>query len=149
MYLGRPELSTIERKVQYLDQVVRAGSAVPATVRSFAALRLGRLYAERMEDARAGEMVDYALQLNPLNLEALREGRILLTEDKDFGQLVFAAGTKSLGVVLIRFPMSARSVLAPRILELVRKCPDRLTGSFAVLQPRRTRISELPRIAIE
>lgn len=39
---------------------------------------------------------------------ALRERRILLREDKDFGRLVFAAGAKSLGVVLVRFPAAAR-----------------------------------------
>ena len=75
---------------------------------------------------------------------ALRERRILLTEDKDFGQLVFAAGRKSLGVVPIRFPASARSAVGPRILELVSKHADRLTGSFVVLQPERIRISMLP-----
>ncbi len=75
---------------------------------------------------------------------ALREGRILLTEDKDFGQLVFAAGTKSVGVVLVRFPVSARSTLGARMLDLVRKHADRLTGSFVVLQPERIRISGLP-----
>ncbi len=75
---------------------------------------------------------------------ALDEGRILLTEDKDFGQLVFAAGRKTLGVVLIRFPTSARSALGARLLELVRKHADRLTGSFVVLQPERIRISVLP-----
>ena len=47
---------------------------------------------------------------------ALRERRILLTEDKDFGQLLFAAGSKSLGVVLIRFPTSARSAIGARML---------------------------------
>ena len=75
---------------------------------------------------------------------ALRECRILLTEDKDFGQLVFAAGRKSVGVVLIRFPASARSALESRVRELVRKHADRLMGSFVVLQPERTRISTLP-----
>ena len=75
---------------------------------------------------------------------ALREGRILLTEDKDFGQLVFAARSKSVGVVLIRFPASARSSVADRMLELVRKHANRLTGSFVVLQPERIRISVLP-----
>ena len=75
---------------------------------------------------------------------ALGERRILLTEDKDFGQLVFAAGSKSLGVVLIRFPARARSAVGPRMLELVRKHADRLTGSFVVLQPERIRISMLP-----
>jgi len=74
----------------------------------------------------------------------LHERRILLTEDKDFGQLVFAAGRKTLGVVLIRFPANARSAVGTRMLELVRKHADRLTGSFVVLQPERIRISVLP-----
>ena len=72
---------------------------------------------------------------------ALGEGRILLTEDKDFGQLVFAAGRKSLGVVLLRFPAGARSVVGARMLDLVREHSDRLMGSFVVLQPERIRIS--------
>ena len=75
---------------------------------------------------------------------ALREGRILPTEDKDFGQLVFAARSKSVGVVLVRFPASARSSVADRMLELVRKHANRLPGSFVVLQPERIRISVLP-----
>jgi predicted nuclease of predicted toxin-antitoxin system len=75
---------------------------------------------------------------------ALHERRILLTEDKDFGQLVFAVGRKTLGVVLLRFPASARSSVGARILELVRKHADRLIGSFVVLQPDRIRISVLP-----
>jgi len=75
---------------------------------------------------------------------ALREGRILITEDKDFGQLVFAAGSKSVGVVLTRFPAGARPVLGARMLDLVRKHADRLSGSFVVLQPERIRISALP-----
>ena len=75
---------------------------------------------------------------------ALDDRRILLTEDKDFGRLVFATGSKSLGVVLIRFPASARSAIGTRMLELVHKHADRLTGSFVVLQPERTRISVLP-----
>src|SRR2546427_5939298 len=39
---------------------------------------------------------------------AQRDERILLTEDKDFGWLAFVAHLKSPGVVLIRFPASAR-----------------------------------------
>src|SRR6266702_1918789 len=42
---------------------------------------------------------------------ALDDRRILVTEDKDFGRLGFAAGSKSLGVVLIGFPASARSAV--------------------------------------
>jgi predicted nuclease of predicted toxin-antitoxin system len=75
---------------------------------------------------------------------ALEERRIVLAEDKDFGQLVFAAGRKTLGVVLLRFPASARSAVGPRMLDLVQKHADRLTGSFVVLQPERIRFSALP-----
>ena len=39
---------------------------------------------------------------------ARSEQRVLLTEDKDFGQLVFAAARQSSGVVLLRWPVSAR-----------------------------------------
>ena len=74
----------------------------------------------------------------------LQEGRILLTEDKDFGQLVFASGSESLGVVLIRFPAGARPALGARMLHLVRTHGDRLPGSFVVIQPDRIRISALP-----
>jgi predicted nuclease of predicted toxin-antitoxin system len=75
---------------------------------------------------------------------ALHDRRILLTEDKDFGQLVYAAGSKSVGVVLIRFPAGARAAVGVRMLELARKFAHRLAGSFVVLQPERIRISMLP-----
>ena len=35
---------------------------------------------------------------------AVREERTLITEDKDFGQLVYAHGHGSRGVILIRYP---------------------------------------------
>jgi len=34
---------------------------------------------------------------------AARDGRVLLTEDKDFGRLVYAEARPSAGVILIRF----------------------------------------------
>jgi predicted nuclease of predicted toxin-antitoxin system len=75
---------------------------------------------------------------------SLRERRILLTEGKDFGQLVFAAGHTAAGVVLIRFPANARSAVGARMLALVSEHADRLGGSFVVLQPERIRIATLP-----
>jgi predicted nuclease of predicted toxin-antitoxin system len=35
---------------------------------------------------------------------AAHEHRVLLTEDKDFGQLVYAGSSRSSGVMLLRFP---------------------------------------------
>src|SRR5580658_8175940 len=66
---------------------------------------------------------------------ALAEGRILLTEDKDFGWLVFAGRVDSPGVVLIRFPAYARSLLAEAVLKLVNEHASQLVGAFVVLRP--------------
>jgi len=72
---------------------------------------------------------------------AVAEDRILLTEDKDFGWLVYAARADSPGVILIRFPAPARGSLADAILKLVRENGSRLPGAFVVLQPGTARIS--------
>lgn len=78
---------------------------------------------------------------------ALAENRILLTEDKDFGRLVFAARVDSPGVILIRFPASARRLLADAVLKLVRDHASQLVGAFVVVQPGAARISFGPRHA--
>ena len=75
---------------------------------------------------------------------SVKEGRVLLTEDKDFGQLVFAANRESAGVIFIRFPATARGSLGVRVVETVQREQDRLSGAFVVLQPHRTRITRLP-----
>ena len=71
---------------------------------------------------------------------ANREERILLTEDKDFGQLVFASRQEAGGVIFIRFPVSARSELASSMVELIKQHGNKIRGRFVVLQPRCIRI---------
>ena len=46
---------------------------------------------------------------------SVNEQRVLLTEDKDFGQLVFAANRESAGVIFVRFPASARGSVRARV----------------------------------
>jgi predicted nuclease of predicted toxin-antitoxin system len=64
---------------------------------------------------------------------------VVLTEDKDFGQLVFAEIRRSSGVVLLRYPASARSALAAETVELARRLGPELLRSFVVLSPGRYR----------
>lgn len=78
--------------------------------------------------------------------QAHREQRILLTEDKDFGQLVFASHIDTTGVILIRFPGKTRQTLAQVITRVVQEQGEQLFGAFVVLQPGYTRISRTPRI---
>lgn len=75
---------------------------------------------------------------------ALGEGRMVLTEDKDFGRLVYAHGQKTGGVILLRYPVSGRMRLAHDLVELVNERGDRLIGCFVVIQPGRVRISRIP-----
>lgn len=70
----------------------------------------------------------------------VREGSILLTEDKDFGQLVYANKRTTGGVLFLRFPATARAGLPKAVVELVRRRGERLNERFVVVQPGRVRI---------
>jgi len=75
---------------------------------------------------------------------ALQEERILITEDKDFGQLVYASKQATGGVLFLRFPAKARSSLAKPVVDVVRRRGERLKGKFTVIQPGRVRFSRIP-----
>ena len=79
--------------------------------------------------------------------QAHRERRILLTEDKDSGWLVYVSHADSSGVILIRFPGNARQTLAEAITQLVEEQGKRLLKAFVVVQPGHVRISYRPGIA--
>jgi len=71
---------------------------------------------------------------------AFREHRILLTEDKDFGQLVYAYSQQSSGVILIRYPANARKTLPEAVMALVSGFTADLSRSFIVMSPGRVRL---------
>jgi predicted nuclease of predicted toxin-antitoxin system len=75
---------------------------------------------------------------------ATKDDRVLLTEDSDFGKLVYVRHRKNAGVILIRFPNVVRAQKASAVLELVTLRGDRLRGNFSVLQPGRVRIGKNP-----
>jgi predicted nuclease of predicted toxin-antitoxin system len=75
---------------------------------------------------------------------ARREDCLLLTEDKDFGQLFYAAAGPETGVILIRFPGNARRSLAPAVLQVIDQRGEALRGCFVVVQPGRVRILPPP-----
>jgi predicted nuclease of predicted toxin-antitoxin system len=75
--------------------------------------------------------------------QAIKEERILLTEDKDFGEWVFAHGKDAAGVILIRFPGNARTQLGEEIRLLVDIHGIELSKSFVVLEPGRARLRKI------
>ena len=75
---------------------------------------------------------------------AFREERILLTEDKDFGRLVYSHGQETLGVIFLRFPTFARRQISRDVVNLVKQQGEKLAGSFITVQPGRIRMSHAP-----
>ena len=66
--------------------------------------------------------------------------RLLVTEDKDFGQLVFASCHDHSGVILLRYPFPLRHHIAARLSSLVKDRGETLRHSFTVIEPGRIRI---------
>jgi predicted nuclease of predicted toxin-antitoxin system len=75
--------------------------------------------------------------------QAFAEHRVLLTEDKDFGELVYRLGRPTRGIVLLRFEVSDRARKVPRLQELLAQEGNRLPGSFTVLEVDKVRIRPL------
>ncbi len=73
---------------------------------------------------------------------ALDEQRVLLTEDRHFGGLVYAYGHRSCGVLYLRYPMSARERMARDVVQLVEQQGERLRECFVVIQPGRIRVTQ-------
>jgi len=74
---------------------------------------------------------------------SFRESRILLTEDKDFGELVFRLKKPVYGMILIRIGVRERDQKWPRVEALISKYQERLPGHFAVVDLEKFRIRPL------
>lgn len=74
---------------------------------------------------------------------AANDFRVLLTEDKDFGELVVRLKLPAHGVVLIRMDPSDSDRKVERLRELLAKHSERLAGSFVVVEDHRFRIRAL------
>ena len=71
---------------------------------------------------------------------ARKQQRILLTEDKDFGRLVYGDEQATGGDILARYPANVRAHLPSDMLTLVNKVGDDLVGRFVVVQPGHIRL---------
>lgn len=75
---------------------------------------------------------------------AMREGRILLTFDKDFGELAFASDLPATcGIVLFRLPMPRSPDAGAMLAHLIMARTD-WAGHFSVIEPGRVRLRALP-----
>ncbi len=74
---------------------------------------------------------------------AYQEERILLTEDKDFGELVFRLRKPAICVILLRFNPGEEERKLHRLYELLENSPSTFSGTFIVVDVNNTRIRPL------
>jgi predicted nuclease of predicted toxin-antitoxin system len=65
---------------------------------------------------------------------------ILITEDKDFGELVFRLRLPHKGILLIRFEDATTKI--QKVAEAIVKYYNEISGSFSVINEKKLRIKE-------
>ena len=76
--------------------------------------------------------------------KAVREKRILITADTDFGELVYHAGERHAGVVLLRLDDERNANKIKVLKELLDSYADELSGNFVVVTEKNVRIRKAP-----
>lgn len=76
-------------------------------------------------------------------LKALKEKRILMTVDKDFGFLVFKERLLTSGVVLVRLKDESIENLTKTIINFLLSYKKKLQGKFIVLSEGKVRIRDI------
>lgn len=64
---------------------------------------------------------------------AYSEGRLLLTEDKDFGELCYRLRKPTIGIILLRISVEERHKKWDRLKVLIEKYAEKLPDSFVVV----------------
>lgn len=73
-------------------------------------------------------------------LLAASEGRLLLTQDSDFGELLFRGTSVAIpGTVFIRIPPARAALRWPRLKATIAKFGETLFGRIVVIEEQRTR----------
>lgn len=93
--------------------------------------------------------VMYVAELNPGILDeevlaiARQKGRLLLTEDKDFGELVIRMRHELPGIIMLRLPPGPWQTRWKRFQHLLDHHADRLNGTYSVVETNRVRFRPL------
>ena len=77
--------------------------------------------------------------------QAVADDRILLTEDKDFGELVVRLGLPAYGIVLLRMNPADSDAKLVRLRAVLQQHASRLRGSIVVVDGSKTRFRPLYR----
>jgi predicted nuclease of predicted toxin-antitoxin system len=77
-------------------------------------------------------------------IKAASEGRIVITNDKDFGELIFRSGYAHNGVLFLRLQDESAANRVHVVKAVLEQYADSLEMNFIVATDRRVRIRHLP-----
>ena len=75
---------------------------------------------------------------------AIDDARMIISEDKDFGELAFRDGLHPLGLVRLVLQGQTPAEKATRILQVLQTESTAIAGAILVVEPSRTRRRALP-----
>ena len=107
-------------------------------------LVVARLRAAGLDVTAIGETSSGALD-NDVLATASREGRILITEDRDFGELVVRQQLGAHGIVLLELDRLSNVGEADLVATVISMNADKLPGNLLVIEPGRVRVRPLSR----
>lgn len=91
-------------------------------------------------DVKAVRAIDPKLPDHTILQIAAHENRIVVTMDKDFGEMIYRAGQTHAGVLLLRLDEATSNEKVRVVAEIIQNHADKLAGKFSVYQSGRLRI---------
>jgi len=72
-----------------------------------------------------------------------KDGRIILTEDKDFGELAIRFKCKTSGIIFLRIEPDKKELREQRVLELFRNFPGKLKNHLIIIDAQKFRFRKI------
>ncbi|MFH0726344.1 MAG: DUF5615 family PIN-like protein [Pseudomonadota bacterium] len=96
-------------------------------------------------DTKAVRDIDPRMEDAEIIHTAVSENRIVITMDKDFGELVYHSSMKHNGVLLLRLEDAIGSEKLQIVKHIMKNYSDRIQNSFCVFQNNKLRIRKINR----
>ena len=100
---------------------------------------------EKSYDAKAVRSLDQRMPDQEIIRLAALENRIVITMDKDFGELVYHSGMDHCGILLLRLEDASGSEKRQVIDEILTNHADNIKNNFCVYQNKKFRFRRLCR----
>ena len=107
---------------------------------------LAELLLEKGYDTKAVRFIDQRMPDQEIIRLAALEKRIVITMDKDFGELVYHSAMDHCGILLLRLEDATGLEKQHVIAEILAKYADKMENHFCVFQNKKFRIRKLSRV---